>query len=119
MDRGIRPATWDWLDRSKWWLFANGVTLNQMDGTLVVPGNMEEVARDLVIAIDESKQGTFQPQRENDELTRVLKNLEHPGRACGIGVVPWKVAWARDSHTRLIERGRQNRMRKSMPYKKR
>ena len=25
MDRGIRPMTWDWPDRSKWWLFANGV----------------------------------------------------------------------------------------------
>ena len=25
MDRGIRPTTWDWPDRSKWWLFANGV----------------------------------------------------------------------------------------------
>ena len=55
MDRGIRPATWEWPDRSKWWLFANGVTLNQMDGTLVVPGNMEEVARDLVTAIAEAK----------------------------------------------------------------
>ena len=31
------------------------------------------------------------------ELTRALKNLEHPGRARGIGVVPWKVAWAEDS----------------------
>jgi len=28
MDRGIRPVTWEWPDRSKWWLFANGVTLN-------------------------------------------------------------------------------------------
>ena len=62
MDRGIRPATWDWPDRSKWWLFANGVTLNQTDGTLVLPGNMEEVARDLVTSIDEAKQGTFEPQ---------------------------------------------------------
>ena len=55
MDRGIRPATWEWPDRSKWWLFANGVTLNPTDGTLVVPGNMEEVARDLVTVIDEAK----------------------------------------------------------------
>ena len=28
IDRGIRPTTWDWPDRSKWWLFANGVTPN-------------------------------------------------------------------------------------------
>ena len=79
MDRGIRPATWEWPDRSKWLLFTNGVTLSPTDGTLVMPGNMEEVARDLVTAMDEAKQGIFQPQRENDELTRALKNPEHPG----------------------------------------
>ena len=68
MDRGIRPMTWDWPDRSKWWLFANGVTLNQLDGTLVVPEHMQEVSREhhdelqfgnLVAAIDETQQGTF------------------------------------------------------------
>ncbi|KAG2561351.1 hypothetical protein PVAP13_8KG201701 [Panicum virgatum] len=97
MDRGIRPMTWDWLYRSKWWLFANGVTLNQLDGNLVMPEHMQEVSRDLVAAIDETQQGTFYPQRENDELTRALKNPVHPGRARGIGVVPWKVAGAGDS----------------------
>ena len=79
MDKGIQQATWDWSERSKWWLFANGVTLNQTDGSLIVRGEMQEVARDLVTAIDEAKQGTFQPQRENDELTRALKNPKHPG----------------------------------------
>ena len=63
MDRGIRPATWDWPDRSKWCLFANSVKLNQLDGTLFVPEHMQEVSRDLVTAIDEAKQGTFQPQK--------------------------------------------------------
>ena len=79
MDRSIRSATWDWLDRSKWWLFANGVTLNQLDGTLVVPGHMQEVSHDLVTARDEAQQETFQPQRDNDELTWALKNPEHLG----------------------------------------
>ena len=73
------------------------MTLNQLDGNLVVPEHMQEVSCDLVAAIDETQQGTFQPQRENDELTRALKNPEHPGRARNIGVVPWKVAWAGDS----------------------
>jgi hypothetical protein len=58
---------------------------------------MQEVSRDLVTAIDEAQQEIFQPQRENDELTRSLKNPEHPGRARDIGMVPWKVAWAGDS----------------------
>ena len=67
MDRSIRPATWEWPDRSKWWLFANGVTLIQLDGTLVVPEQMQEMSRDLVTTIDEAKQGTLQLQRENDD----------------------------------------------------
>ena len=92
MDRGIKPTIWDWPDRSKWWLFANDVTLNQLDGTLVVSEHMQGVSRDLVTTIDKAQQGTFQPQRENDELTRALKNPEHPGRARGIGVVPWRMA---------------------------
>jgi hypothetical protein len=57
---------------------------------------MEEVARNVVTAIEEAKAETFQPHREN-ELMRALQNLEHPRRAHGIGVVPWKVAWNRDS----------------------
>jgi hypothetical protein len=73
------------------------MTLNQLDVSLVVPEHMQEVSRDLVATIDEAQQGTFQPHRENDELTRALKNPEHPGRARGIGVVSWKVAWAGDS----------------------
>ena len=59
MDRGNRPATWEWSDRSKWWLFVNGMTLIQLDGTLVVPEQMQEMSRDLVTTIDEAKQGTF------------------------------------------------------------
>jgi hypothetical protein len=51
----------------------------------------------LVLAIQEAKEGTFKPHRENNELTRALQNPEHPGRAHGISVVPWKVAWAGDS----------------------
>ena len=73
-------------------VISNGVTLNQLDETLVVPEHMQEVSRDLVTATDEAQQGTFQPQRVNNELTRALKNPEHPARARGIGMVPWKVA---------------------------
>ena len=58
---------------------------------------MEKVARDLVTTVEEAKEGTFQPQRENDELTRALKNPEHPGRARSIDVILWKVARAGDS----------------------
>ena len=119
IDRGIKPATWDWLDRSKWWLFANSVTLNQLDRTLVVPEHMQEVSRDLVTAIDEAQQGRFQPQRENDELTWALKNPEHPRRACGISVIPWKVAWAGDSSYKTHRKSKAEQEENSVPYKKR
>jgi hypothetical protein len=33
---------------------------------------MEEVAQNAVVAIQEAKEGTFKPHRENDELTRAL-----------------------------------------------
>ena len=99
LKNGRRWSRTLWIEASgrRLRLFATGVTLNQLDGNLVVPEHMQEVSRDLVAAVDEAQQVTFQPQRENDELTRALKNLEHPGRACGIGVIPWKVAWAGDS----------------------
>ena len=58
-------------------MFANGVTLKPKDGSLVVPQHMEEVAHDLVTTIEEPKEGTFYPQRENYELTMVLKSLQH------------------------------------------
>ena len=77
------------------------MTLNQLDGILVVLEHMQEVSRDLDTAIDEAQQGTFQPQKENDELTRALKNSKHRGRARGIGVVPWKVACAGDSSYKI------------------
>ena len=35
-------------------------------------------------------EGTFQPDRERDELTYALGNPEHPGHTRGKGVVPWK-----------------------------
>ncbi|RLM73386.1 transposase [Panicum miliaceum] len=86
MDRGIRPVTWDWPERSKERLSANGITLNQEDGSFVVPLAMEELSQNLVTTIQEAREGTFQLHRENDELTRALKNCEHRGRARDIGV---------------------------------
>ena len=35
-------------------------------------------------------EGTFQPDRDRDELTYALGNPEHLGRTRGKGVVPWK-----------------------------
>ena len=44
--------------------------------------------------IDAAQQGTFVPERENDELTMALGNPEHPGRTGGTpGSVPWKAGF--------------------------
>ena len=43
----------------------------------------------ILVAIEEARTGVFQPNRENDELTRALGNPEHPGRTRGKGAIPW------------------------------
>ena len=44
--------------------------------------------------IDAAQEGTFVPDRENDELTMALGNPEHPGRTRGTpGSVPWKAGF--------------------------
>ena len=44
--------------------------------------------------IEAAQQGTFFSDRENDELTMALGNLEHPGRTRGTpGSIPWKVGF--------------------------
>ena len=47
-------------------------------------------AQRLQEAIQAAAKGTFQPDRERDELTYTLGNPEHPGRTRGKGVAPWK-----------------------------
>ena len=44
--------------------------------------------------IDAAQEGTFVPDRENDELTMALGNPEHPGRTRGTpGSVPCKAGF--------------------------
>ena len=59
-----------------------------MDEQLVIP------VKKLKHYIDAEQQGTFVPDRENDELTMALGNPEHPGRTRGTpGSVPWKAGF--------------------------
>ena len=48
------------------------------------------MAQRLQDAIHAAAQGTFQLDREKDELTYALQNPEHPGRTRGKGVLLWK-----------------------------
>jgi hypothetical protein len=43
--------------------------------------------------IEDVKAGRLKVDREMDELTMALGNLEHPGRCRGYGVVSWKYAF--------------------------
>jgi hypothetical protein len=51
-----------------------------------------------VKTIAEVQEGTFEPDRENDELTKALKNKEHTGRTRGLGsAIPWRSRFAEDT----------------------
>ena len=60
----------------------------------MVQASLKEASGTLLVAIEAARTGVFQPERENDELTRALGNPEHPGRTRGKGVVPWVEGFA-------------------------
>nr|ABA93472.1 transposon protein, putative, CACTA, En/Spm sub-class [Oryza sativa Japonica Group] len=99
LKRGIEPATAKWPDRSKFWYYAHGGTLNPVDGSLVFSDQIREAVRRLTDAVEASSQGTFRPDREKDELSLALQTPEHPGRTRGKGVIPWKTGFKEDIHT--------------------
>ena len=51
--------------------------------------------------------GTFVPDRDDDFLSQALGTKEHPGRARGVGLVPWQIAFKNDKST-YRSRGRNN-----------
>ncbi len=83
LERGIEPATTNWLDRSKFWYYAHGGTLNPVDGSLVFSDQIREAARRLTDAVEASSPGMFRPDREKDELSLALQTPAHPGRTRG------------------------------------
>jgi hypothetical protein len=60
---------------------------------------LREAAQRLDDAMRRTEEGTFRPNRENDELTYALGNAEHTGRTQGVGVVPWKYGFSGDLET--------------------
>ena len=84
--------------------------MDPLIGEIIVKEQIKTTSDDLVTAIDDVRKGTFQPERENDELTRALGNLEHGGQTWGKGVIPWVVGSpeCNDSY-RSYERKRSRR----------
>ena len=48
-------------------------------GLVMERESLKEASYALLVAIEEARTGVFTPIRENDELTRALKNPEHLG----------------------------------------
>ena len=68
--------------------------LDPKTGKVIIKASLKGADQEILDAIADAKKGIFIPERENDELTRALKNPEHPGRTRGIGVVPWYEGFA-------------------------
>ena len=61
--------------------------------------HLDERSKDIPVSklkqyIEAAQEGTFFPDRENDELTMALGNPEHPRRTRGTpGSIPWKAGF--------------------------
>lgn len=97
--KGIVPQTLSWPKRARYYFYAHGGTLDPDTGMFVTSDVLREAAQRLEDAMRRTEEGTFQPNRENDELTYALGNAEHTGRTRGVGVVPWKYGFSGDLET--------------------
>ena len=66
------------------------ISLDPLTGDCIYGPKIQLAAQRLQEAIQAAAEGTFQPDREREELTYALGNPEHSGRTRGKGVVPWK-----------------------------
>ena len=64
--------------------------MDPLTGAYLYGPKIQLAAHKLQEAIQAVAEGTFQLDREWDELTYALGNPEHPGHTRGKGVVPWK-----------------------------
>ena len=79
--KGFEQETLNWPDRSRTWFFGVGGTLDPETGKCVwTDEELEIPVKKLQKYIAATQQGTFIPDRENDELTEALGNPNYPGR---------------------------------------
>nr|ABA94042.1 transposon protein, putative, CACTA, En/Spm sub-class [Oryza sativa Japonica Group] len=71
LERGIEPATANWPERSKFWYYAHGGTLNPADGSLVFGDQIREAARRLTDAVEASSQGTSRMRSKRDTEAKI------------------------------------------------
>jgi hypothetical protein len=70
----VTPKTMGWPDRCRTWFYAHGGKLDPKIGEIIEQESLKEASNALLKAIEEARTGAFQPEKENDELTRALKN---------------------------------------------
>ena len=90
LDRGILPATMNWPERSRIWFYGHGGSLDPVIGVCIYGQNIQQAAQRPQEAIQAVAEGTFQSDRERDELTYAFGNLEYLDRTRGKSGVPWK-----------------------------
>nr|TKW31313.1 hypothetical protein SEVIR_2G097300v2 [Setaria viridis] len=103
MAKGIVLATLDWPLRAKNFFYAHGSTLNRENGSFITTDSLIAEFNRLQDALKAKQQGSFKPDREKDELTYALRNLEHSGPVRGMGVVPWKKGFSEDKKLCVLE----------------
>nr|AAU90141.1 putative hydroxyproline-rich glycoprotein [Oryza sativa Japonica Group] len=80
IERGIKPATAKWPDRSKFWYYAHGGTLNPVDGSLVFSDQIREAASrltDAVIGFKEDIHTYRSRMRSKRDTEAKIANLEY------------------------------------------
>lgn len=113
--KGIRLGTHGWIERCKEWFYGIGGTLHPETGKCIYKkAHLKFPIEALEQAHKDVEEGRFQPERENDELTRALGNKQHGGRTRGTeGSVPWKYgAFLRKGRDFLIKAMRGERQGK-------
>ena len=79
--KGIEPETINWPDCCRTWFFGAGGTLDPVTGKCIWTNDQMDIpVSKLKQYIEAAQEGTFFPDRENDELTMALGNPDHPGR---------------------------------------
>jgi hypothetical protein len=79
-EKGIIPETHGWPISSRNWVLGHGGGYDMQTGKLIQKKEISEPVTALVTTIAEVRDGKFDPDRENDELTKALANPEHTGR---------------------------------------
>src|ERR1041385_716460 len=94
LDAGVTPEPMHFPSRCRTWFNGHGGKLDLKTGKVILKASLKGADKELLEAVVDARKGIFKADRENNELTRALKNPEHPGRTQGVGVVPWYEGFA-------------------------